>query len=71
MAALAAAVRLKVCIKAYLQIPHLSSRPEPLLRNDGVKGPVVPLQLFSYNFAVLNGRMVDSPRNLAKAVVAK
>jgi len=28
----------------------------------------VPLQLFSYHFAVLNGANVDSPRNLVKAV---
>ena len=30
---------------------------------------VVPLQLFSYHFAVLNGCDVDNPRNLAKSVV--
>jgi glutamine---fructose-6-phosphate transaminase (isomerizing) len=29
---------------------------------------VVPLQLFAYHFAVLNGHDVDSPRNLVKAV---
>jgi glutamine---fructose-6-phosphate transaminase (isomerizing) len=29
---------------------------------------VVPLQLFAYHFAVLNGCNVDSPRNLVKAV---
>ena len=32
---------------------------------------VVPLQLFSYHFAVLNGANVDSPRNLAKAVLTE
>jgi len=31
----------------------------------------VPLQLFSYHFAVLNGANVDSPRNLVKAVVTE
>jgi len=31
----------------------------------------VPLQLFSYHFAVLNGGNVDSPRNLVKAVVTE
>ncbi|MGA9593122.1 MAG: SIS domain-containing protein, partial [Candidatus Acidiferrales bacterium] len=30
---------------------------------------VVPLQLFSYHFAMLNGCDVDNPRNLAKSVV--
>ena len=30
---------------------------------------VVPLQLFAYHVAVLNGCDVDHPRNLVKAVV--
>lgn len=30
---------------------------------------VVPLQLFAYHFAVLNGADVDNPRNLVKAVI--
>jgi glutamine---fructose-6-phosphate transaminase (isomerizing) len=30
---------------------------------------VVPLQLFAYHIAVLNGCDVDHPRNLVKAVV--
>jgi glutamine---fructose-6-phosphate transaminase (isomerizing) len=30
---------------------------------------VVPLQLFAYHYAVLNGHDVDSPRNLVKSVV--
>ncbi len=32
---------------------------------------VVPLQLFAYHFAVLNGADVDNPRNLVKAVVTE
>jgi glutamine---fructose-6-phosphate transaminase (isomerizing) len=32
---------------------------------------VVPLQLFSYHFAILNGCNVDHPRNLVKAVVTE
>ena len=32
---------------------------------------VVPLQLFAYHFAVLNGCNVDHPRNLVKAVVTE
>lgn len=32
---------------------------------------VVPLQLFAYHFAVLNGHNVDHPRNLVKAVVTE
>ena len=29
---------------------------------------VVPLQLFAYHFAILNGHDVDNPRNLVKSV---
>ena len=32
---------------------------------------VVPLQLFAYHFAVLNGANVDNPRNLVKAVITE
>jgi glucosamine--fructose-6-phosphate aminotransferase (isomerizing) len=32
---------------------------------------VVPLQLFAYHFAVLNGANVDNPRNLVKAVISE
>lgn len=32
---------------------------------------VVPLQLFAYHFAVLNGCNVDNPRNLVKSVVSE
>jgi glucosamine--fructose-6-phosphate aminotransferase (isomerizing) len=32
---------------------------------------VVPLQLFAYHFAILNGCDVDNPRNLVKAVITE
>ncbi|HBG72996.1 MAG TPA: hypothetical protein DDX05_05150 [Deltaproteobacteria bacterium] len=32
---------------------------------------VVPLQLFAYHMAVLNGTDVDQPRNLAKSVTVE
>jgi glucosamine 6-phosphate synthetase-like amidotransferase/phosphosugar isomerase protein len=32
---------------------------------------VVPLQLFAYNFVLLNGCDVDHPRNLVKAEVTE
>jgi glucosamine--fructose-6-phosphate aminotransferase (isomerizing) len=32
---------------------------------------VIPLQLFAYHYAVLNGCDVDSPRNLVKAVITE
>lgn len=32
---------------------------------------VVPLQLFAYHFAVLNGCDVDHPRNLVKVVITE
>ncbi|MGA6960341.1 MAG: SIS domain-containing protein, partial [Candidatus Acidiferrales bacterium] len=32
---------------------------------------VVPLQLFAYHFAILNGCDVDRPRNLVKAVITE
>ena len=32
---------------------------------------VIPLQLFAYHVAVLNGRDVDKPRNLAKSVTVE
>ena len=32
---------------------------------------VIPLQLFAYHYAVLNGCDVDNPRNLVKAVITE
>ncbi len=45
-------------------IPRLPEAFSPLLT-------VVPLQLFAYKIAVLNGRDVDQPRNLAKSVTVE
>jgi len=46
---------------------HVPSAPElllPILE-------VVPLQLFAYHFATLNGCDVDHPRNLVKSVTTE
>ena len=32
---------------------------------------VIPLQLFAYYFALLKGRDIDKPRNLAKSVTVE
>ncbi len=45
-------------------IPRVSEVFSPILT-------VIPLQLFAYKIAVLNGRDVDQPRNLAKSVTVE
>jgi glutamine---fructose-6-phosphate transaminase (isomerizing) len=47
-----------------ISVPPASELLLPILE-------VVPLQLFAYHFAVLNGCDVDHPRNLVKAVVTE
>jgi len=47
-----------------IYIPKSSEMLEPLLT-------VIPLQLFAYHSAVLRGRDVDRPRNLAKSVTVE
>jgi glutamine---fructose-6-phosphate transaminase (isomerizing) len=47
-----------------IEVPHTSEILVPLLS-------VVPLQLLSYYIAVLRGRNVDQPRNLAKSVTVE
>jgi glucosamine--fructose-6-phosphate aminotransferase (isomerizing) len=47
-----------------IEIPRTLECLSPLLE-------VVPLQLFAYELAVLNGRDVDKPRNLAKSVTVE
>jgi glucosamine--fructose-6-phosphate aminotransferase (isomerizing) len=47
-----------------ITVPAAVELLQPLLET-------VPLQLFSYHFAVLNGVNVDSPRNLSKAVLTE
>lgn len=45
-------------------IPPITEVLSPILT-------VIPLQLFAYHIAVLNGRDVDQPRNLAKSVTVE
>ena len=47
-----------------IEIPHTHEVLQPLLT-------VIPLQLLSYYIAVLRGRNVDQPRNLAKSVTVE
>ena len=47
-----------------IHVPAASELLLPILE-------VVPLQLFAYHFAVLNGANVDNPRNLVKAVITE
>jgi glucosamine--fructose-6-phosphate aminotransferase (isomerizing) len=47
-----------------IEIPHTSEVLHPLLT-------VIPLQLMSYYIAVLRGKNVDQPRNLAKSVTVE
>ncbi len=47
-----------------VEIPHLSSWLTPILFS-------IPMQLLAYHMAVLNGRDVDLPRNLAKSVTVE
>jgi glucosamine--fructose-6-phosphate aminotransferase (isomerizing) len=47
-----------------IEIPETDDRLVPLLS-------VVPLQLISYHIAVMLGRNVDQPRNLAKSVTVE
>jgi len=48
----------------FFPIPAVSDVLSPLLA-------VIPLQIFAYKVAVLNGRDVDQPRNLAKSVTVE
>jgi len=55
-------------------IPHLSHTTFSVPRTEEMVSPIltaVPLQLFAYHMAVLNGRDVDQPRNLAKSVTVE
>jgi glucosamine--fructose-6-phosphate aminotransferase (isomerizing) len=45
-------------------VPHVEVELDPVLLN-------VPLQLLAYHVAVLLGRDVDQPRNLAKSVTVE
>ena len=47
-----------------IEVPHTSDLLQPLLTS-------IPLQLISYYIAVMRGRNVDQPRNLAKSVTVE
>jgi glutamine---fructose-6-phosphate transaminase (isomerizing) len=47
-----------------IEIPRVSEFFSPILT-------AIPLQIFAYKIAVLNGRDVDKPRNLAKSVTVE
>ncbi|NJP40351.1 glutamine--fructose-6-phosphate transaminase (isomerizing) [Oscillospiraceae bacterium HV4-5-C5C] len=47
-----------------IRIPHVSPDLEPI-------AGIIPLQLFAYYVAALNGNDVDKPRNLAKSVTVE
>jgi glucosamine--fructose-6-phosphate aminotransferase (isomerizing) len=56
------------------EVPHLASHVITVPKAPELLLPileVVPLQLFAYHFAILNGCDVDYPRNLVKAVVTE
>lgn len=57
-------MRLKKIADDVIAVPGTLPELEPLLT-------VVPLQLFAYYSAVLRGRNVDKPRNLAKSVTVE
>lgn len=48
----------------YMEIPHTMDCFTPLLT-------IIPLQLMSYHIAIVKGRDVDQPRNLAKSVTVE
>jgi glucosamine--fructose-6-phosphate aminotransferase (isomerizing) len=56
------------------EVPMIANRVIPVPPAPELLLPIleaVPLQLFAYHFAVLNGCDVDHPRNLVKAVVTE
>ncbi len=56
------------------QLSRLSHTPFFVPSTEEIFSPIltaVPLQLFAYRIAVLNGRDVDKPRNLAKSVTVE
>ena len=57
-------ISIKKHVSAVLYIPKTAEALSPLLT-------VLPLQLLAYHIAVLRGRDVDQPRNLAKSVTVE
>lgn len=57
-----------------LVLPRLAANFFPIPKCPEILSPVltvIPLQLFAYHIAALNGRDVDQPRNLAKSVTVE
>jgi glucosamine--fructose-6-phosphate aminotransferase (isomerizing) len=50
--------------EAVIYVPNVSEPLQPMLT-------VVPLQLLAYHAAVIRGKDVDKPRNLAKSVTVE
>ncbi len=57
--------KVKHLCEAYMNVPQLNVPALQTILS------VVPLQLFSYNVALLRGTDVDQPRNLAKSVTVE
>jgi glucosamine--fructose-6-phosphate aminotransferase (isomerizing) len=53
----------RIC-EAVIHVPNVSEPLQPMLT-------VVPLQLLAYHAAVIRGKDVDKPRNLAKSVTVE
>ncbi len=56
--------RVKKISDYVIEVPEVPENISPILN-------VIPLQLFAYHIADLNGRDVDKPRNLAKSVTVE
>ncbi len=57
-------VQVKEMADHYIEIPETEEAFTPLLTT-------IPLQLLSYHIALMLGKNVDQPRNLAKAVTVE
>jgi glucosamine--fructose-6-phosphate aminotransferase (isomerizing) len=57
-------VQVKEMVDFAIEVPNTDEILQPLLT-------VIPLQLLSYYIAVMRGRNVDQPRNLAKSVTVE
>ena len=55
---------LKDLASSFFPVPKTSEILSPILT-------VIPLQLFAYHVAAMNGKDVDQPRNLAKSVTVE
>jgi glucosamine--fructose-6-phosphate aminotransferase (isomerizing) len=57
-------VEVKKMVDFAIEVPNTDEILQPLLT-------VIPLQILSYYIAVMRGRNVDQPRNLAKSVTVE